>query len=195
MYLDAKAAIKNGVIHATAGDLQSAGVDTSKDFFLRYYNIRDFEGVDAHNFDLETKLKCERLGMGGRLSTVPCPLMEIMIITEQNVFFVPLTIKGCVSELEILVGEVYKGGKDNDLSLFGTDVYEWQTLHIKSENKNVSILLNSVVAHELSFKEDFGKIKGILYTFTGPGSVDFLRMKNTKGETVYEDDFEMKLPL
>ena len=121
----------------------------------------------------------------GHTGTVACPLMEVMIITEQNIFFIPVTTKGCIGELDLSVGEVYKSGKDNDLSAFGTDVYTWQSLRIRNENKKVSIMLNDSVIHELQYQNDFGKIKGIIYTFTGPGSVDFLRFKNVKGELVY----------
>ena len=113
-----------------------------------------------------------------------------MIVTEQNIFFIPVTTKGCIGELDLSVGEVYKSGKDNDLSAFGTDVYTWQQLRIKNENKNVSIMLNDSIIHELQYQNDFGRIKGIIYTFTGPGSVDFLRFKNVKGEMVYADEFE-----
>lgn len=190
MYLDAKSIRANGIMRTTSEILHKANVDVNKDFYLRYYNIRDFDGITSANFDLETRIKCDRLSFDGRTATVACPLMEIMLITEENVFFIPLTSKGCVSELDLLVGEVYKGGKDNDLSSLGTDVYTWQSLQVKNENKNVTIFLNGSSVHEMQYKKDFGKIKGIIYTFTGSGSVDFLRFKNREGTVVYEDEFE-----
>jgi hypothetical protein len=190
MYLDPLTIKKDGFLQATSDDLYKASVDVTQDFYLRYYNIRDFDGVDAANFDLETRMKCDKLEVNGRSNSVACPTMEIMIITEQNVFFIPLTTKGCVSELDLSLGEVYKGGKDNDLSTLGTEVYDWQNLRIKSENKKVQILLNGTIVHELGYKNDFGKIKGLIYTFTGPGSMDFVKMRNVKGEMMYSDDFE-----
>ena len=51
-------------------------------------------------------------------------------------------------------------------------------------------MLNDSLIHELQYSNDFGSIKGIIYTFNGPGSVDFLRLKNVKGEMVYADEFE-----
>lgn len=189
MYPDPKAIFSNGTINTTNEILHQANVDLSKDFYLRYYNIRDFEGITSDNFDLETKLKCDKLSFDGRISTAACPLMQIMLVTEENVFFIPVTTKGCVSELDLSIGDVFKDGKDNDLSSLGTDVYEWQTLRIKSENKKATIFLNNSVVHELQYKNDFGDIKGIIYTFTGPGSVDFLRFKDLEGKVVYEDEF------
>ncbi len=190
MYLDAKSIRSGGIIRITTDILHRANVDMSKDFFLRYYNIRDFEGITSDNFDLETKLKCDRLTFDGRSSTIPCPYMEIMLITEQNVFFIPVTSMGCVSELELLIGEVYKDGKDHDLSAFGTDPFEWQTLRIKNENRHTTIFLNGSLAHELQYNNHFGKVKGIIYTFTGPGSVEYLRFKDRDGKLVYGDEFE-----
>jgi hypothetical protein len=190
MYLEAKAIKADGIIRTTHEILHQANVDMSKDFLLRYYNIRDFEGITSDNFDLETRLKCNSLVFDGRISAPLCPLMEIMLITEENVFFIPVTSKGCVGELELLVGEIFKGGNENDLSAFGTDPYEWQDLRIITENKKTKIFLNHTLVHELEFKNDFGKIKGIIYSFAGPGSVDFLRFKNLAGETVYQDEFE-----
>jgi hypothetical protein len=190
MSLDAKAIKGNGIIQATNETLYKANVDLTKDFYLRYYNIRDFDSVTSNDFDLETRVKCDELIFEGRTSSTQCPGIELMIITEQNVFFVPLTSKGCVSELDLLFGNIYKDGKDHDLSAFGTEVYEWQTLGIRNENKNVTISLNGSPIHQLQYQEDFGKLKGLIYTFTGPGSVDYLRLRNLKGELAYGDEFD-----
>ena len=105
-------------------------------------------------------------------------------------FFIPLTSKGCVGELDFLFGNVYKSGKDNDLSVFGTDVYEWQTLRIRNDHRSVTIFLNGSPVHELQYEVGFGKIKGFIYTFTGPGSVDYLRLRNLQGELTYADEFD-----
>ena len=190
MSLDANAIKGNGIIHSPTEVLYKANVDLSKDFLLRYYNIRDFDGVTSDNFDLETRVKCDKLSFEGRTSTTSCPQAELMIITEQDVFFIPLTSKGCVGELDFLFGNVYKSGKDNDLSVFGTDVYEWQTLRIRNDHRSVTIFLNGSPVHKLQYEVGFGKIKGFIYTFTGPQSVDYLRLRNLQGELTYADEFD-----
>lgn len=190
IYLNPSNIVSEGKLQLTQKALSSANIDVSKDFFLRYYNIRDFDGITSDNFDLETRLKCDRLLKAGGPRSVACPLMEIMLITEENVFFIPLTTKGCVSELDLLIGETYKSGKDNDLSAFGVDVFDWQTLRLKVENKNATIYLNNTAIHSLKFNDDFGNLKGIIYTFTGIGSVDFLHVRDVNGELVYGDEFE-----
>ncbi len=187
-YLDAHAIRSGGQLKVDEHILQNATVDTGKEFYLRYYNVRDFDGVTSNNFDLETRLRCEKL-TDARMPPVPCPQMELMLITEENVFFVPITTKGCISELELLVGEVYKGGKDYDLSTLGTDPYSWQTLRIKNQNKHTTIFLNGTAVHELEYTKDFGEIKGMIFTFTGPGAIDYVTVRNIEGQLVYEDEF------
>ena len=188
-YLDAEAIRSEGVLKVDRNILEKATVDVSKDFFMRYYNVRDFDEVTSNNFDLETRLRCVKLS-GAVTPAIPCPQMELMLITEENVFFIPLTTKGCISELELLIGDVYKGGKDNNLSALGTDPYLWQTLRVKNENKHTSIFLNGSPVHELEYTKDFGDIKGMIFTFTGPGAIDFVRIKNMQGKIVYADEFD-----
>ena len=187
-YLDVNAVRSGGMLRIDNDILQKAGIDVGKEFFLRYYNVRDFDKITSNNFDLETRLRCEKTS-GVVTPPLLCPQMELMLITEENVFFVPITTKGCISELELLIGDVYKGGKDNDLSALGTDPYLWQTLRIKNENKHATIFLNGEPVHEVEYTKDFGDIKGMIFTFTGPGAIDYVTVKNIEGQLVYQDEF------
>jgi hypothetical protein len=46
-----------------------------------------------------------------------------------------------------------------------------------------------------TFKEDFGNIKGLFYLFDGTGSLDYVRMDDVNGKTIFEDDFISKTPV
>lgn len=189
IYLDAERIISNGVMRATDHLLHRANVNMDQEFSVRYYNIRDFDHITSSNFDLETRIKCDSLVFEGRLNAVPCPNAEVMLVTEEGVFFVPLTTRGCVSELSLLIGDQYRSGKDSDLSALGTSPFEWQTLRINNENKEATIYLNNKEAIRLSYAKEFGAIKGIIFTFSGPGSVDYVRVKTPTGETSYAEEF------
>jgi len=89
-----------------------------------------------------------------------------------------------------LIGDVYKDGEENDLSALGTDPYEWQTLRIMNEDKHTTIFLNGSPVHELAYTKDFGDVKGMIFTFTGPGAVDYVRMRDLQGKMVYGDEFD-----
>ncbi|MBL0743158.1 hypothetical protein [Chryseolinea lacunae] len=184
VYLDRKTMITAGAMAATEAQLKAANVDTQKEFFLRYYNSRDFEGVTSDAFDLETRVR------GDSLMTQVCPLIELMMVCEEGIFFVPLTTKGCVSNLALQLGEVYQNGRDTNLSALGVPLHEWQTLRIRNENHEVTILLNGQPMHQLSYRNNFGKMVGFIYTFNVPGAVDFIRLRNGEGKVVYADEFD-----
>jgi hypothetical protein len=192
LYLDKEKLVGNGVMQVTTSMLKTANVDLSKDIWVRLFNIRDFGNIDSDNFEIETSLKCDL--PADSLGTVACPLMELTIVTEEDVFYVPLTAKGCVSELQLQMGDNHQRGLDTNLSALGTNVYEWQNLRIVTKAKKSVIYLGQEPVHELSFTKNFGKIVGLIYTFSGPGSVDFIRIKNKANEIVYEDEFETPLP-
>ena len=189
VYLDGEGIISNGAMRATDHLLHRANVRMDQEFSVRYYNIRDFDYVNSSNFDLETRIKCDSLIFEGRLNTVPCPNAEVMLVTEEGVFFVPLTTRGCVSELSLLLGDEYRSGKDCDLSPLGVSPFQWQTLRIKNENKEATIYLNGEAVMQLKYTKEFGEIKGIIFTFSGPGSVDYVRMKSPEGVVSYEEEF------
>ena len=185
LYLDRSRLKRDGLLQTTQEDLKAAGVDVQKNFMYRYYNSRDFENVTSNNFVLETRMRSDSL-----LSQA-CPNAEIMIVCEEGICFVPITIKGCVSNLGVGMGEVYKGGNDHDLSALGTDLLKaWQTLRIENHNRNATIFLNDVAVEHIKYEHDFGKIEVLIFTFNTPGAVDFVRLKNETGTVVYADEFD-----
>ena len=167
----------------TEEELQKQRLDLSKDFYLRYYNIRDFDSISSSNFEIETRLKCDSL------RNIGCPEIELGLVMEEGMFWIPVTTKGCVGNLALSIGEVFKSGKDTNLSGFGTDVYQWQTLKVVNRNRNVAISLNNNLIQQIKYENDFGKIKGMLLTFTGTGSVDYFRIGPPDGNPVYREDF------
>jgi hypothetical protein len=182
--MDPKAFTGNGILYGSTDVLKSASVDVNKNYDLSYYNIRDFDGVTSDNFSIETRIKNDST------NHAPCSFSELTILTEEHIFYVPLTTKGCVSELQIKLGELYISGRDTDLSSLGCNVFEWQTLRIDNHNKNVTVYLNDKPVHQVRYKKDFGKIVGITLAFNGPGAIDYLGIRNTAGQLVYSDEFE-----
>jgi hypothetical protein len=42
----------------------------------------------------------------------------------------------------------------------------------------------------ITFKNDFGKVMGVNYSFTGARAINYVKLKNGKGKLVYEDEFD-----
>ena len=155
-------------------DLIDAGVDPDREFLLRYYNVKDFNGLSTSNFRLETRFKCDSV------LTKVCPRFRVMLIGEANVFYVPVIEKGCEGDLNILVGEQYLSSRSSDLSSFGADMYSWNTLKWEVEDKKVQISLNENPIMDFEFFEDFGEIKGIIYTFNTIGSIEYTSLEDSR---------------
>jgi hypothetical protein len=62
-------------------------------------------------------------------------------------------------------------------------------VRIKNQNKKETIVLNGRKIYELKYRKDFGDIKGLIFTFSSAGSVDFVRLKNNDGLTAYQEEF------
>jgi hypothetical protein len=183
-YLETKNMFQDGIMHAGQKSFEAADVDASKRFFLRYYNVRDFDGVNSDNFSIETRFKHDSTG------NALCPLAELTILTEEHIYFVPITSMGCVGELQMKLGEVYMNSRDNNLSGLGTNIYEWQKLRIENRDRSAAVFLNDKQAIQIRYHRDFGKIVGLIFTFNGQGSVDYISMKDLNGKIVYSDDFD-----
>jgi hypothetical protein len=63
-------------------------------------------------------------------------------------------------------------------------------LQIKVLHKQATIYLDEKPVYTITFKDDFGKIMGLNYSFTGTGAIDYVQLKNGDGNLVYENGFD-----
>lgn len=173
-----------GNLHVTLADLEAANVDVNRDYLLSYYNVREFENTNSSNFTLETQIACDSN------NSVPCPAFELVVICEVHIFYIRIMGKGCERNAGVKMGEVIQDGIDHDLSAFGTDLYRTQDIKIRIINKQAEIFLGGNLVHTVNFKNDFGKVMGITYTFLGTGSVDYVKLTNGDDKVVLEEDFD-----
>lgn len=184
VYIKMKSPVSKGALHITANDLRSSNVSVDKDFILSYFNVRDFENTSSDNFSLDTRVMCDSN------VALACPGFMLTIICEENIFYVSMSGKGCERHIEIKIGEVSHDFMNSDLSAFGRDLYAWQHLRIEVANKKATIFLDEQPVHIITFKNNFGKVEGLVYNFTGTGAIDYVRLKNGNNRLVYEDEFD-----
>lgn len=171
LYLPQKEILQDGVLSLQPESLEKLGVDLKRDFYVRYYQVKDFGGARLSDFRLQTKMRVDSL-----VNTV-CPLMEIMLITEGDISYLQFTPKGCVANLEMKIGEQYRSSADADLSAFGTDVYGWQEIALEIKQKQAVVQLNDQEIYRIAYEQDFGKIVGIILTYKGAGAMEYLELK------------------
>jgi len=184
VYIKKSNPLNTGILHITPDDLHSSNIDMSRSFMVSYFNVHDFENTYSDNFSLETRIICDSSNM------VPCPAFELTIICEGHIFYLDLATKGCERNIGIKMGEVRRDGASSDLSMFGRDLYKWQRLQIRVVQKKATIYLDGQPFYTISFKDNFGRIEGLNFNFTGTGAVDYVKLTNGQGRLVYQDDFD-----
>ena len=175
--------IEGGQLHLKKSLLEKRHVDFVKSFFSRISNSQEFN-VSSDNFSIVTRMKLDSM------QNSLCPWINQIIVTEKHIFMVTLHKKGCERYAYYKLGEIERNGGNHDLSALGCNVFEWQEIGIRVKEKNAEISINSKVIFHEKFKEDFGKIVGLIYIFDRTGSIDYAKLSGPDGQTVFEDDFE-----
>ena len=100
-----------------------------------------------------------------------CQTVKIVILGTEGAMIIPFSIPGCISELGLLLNDVYKSGKEHDLSAFGADFSDFRTVKIVIEEKKVKIHLDDREIYADQYHKSIGNIVGLRYRFLGAGEV------------------------
>lgn len=165
--------------------LQSKGIDTNKDFQLAFYYVKDF-GLSGNDFQLNTSFSMKPV------EAFSCPSFNMHVQGVDGYYWIRIAQQGCESELELQFGDRFHDGKNEDLSMFGTPMYQWHDVTVSTANKEVSIQLDGENIFSSSYRESIGQIMEISYFFYGIGAIDGVDLKNGDGVSVFVDDFEMQ---
>ncbi|WP_299532738.1 hypothetical protein [Ulvibacterium sp.] len=162
--------------------LAQKGIDLNKKMQLAFYYVTDF-GLDGDNFEHSIRFKMEPL------EAIDCPIFNLHVQGMDGFYWIMFGNKGCESELGTQLGDVMHNGKNEDLSMFGTSVYEWQKVDVLTENKKVILKLNGTSIFSSNYDQSIGPIMEISYFFNGIGMIDDVLLKNANGATTFSDDF------
>jgi hypothetical protein len=185
VYFSKEEVIKDGALRIPASLLESRNIPLQpKVPEVRYYNIRDMNGLRNDNFIFETELKSEY-----NQGTAICQHVFVTIHCEKTAIMIPLGIPGCVAEMGLMVVDKGVSAQEADLSAFGCNMNEWVKLRCEARNKQVQIWVNGRKAYSTTFKEEANKIVGVSYRFMGTGAVNAVRFARPNGEAVLEDTF------
>jgi len=115
--------------------------------------------------------------------------MQLTVVTERHIFWVNMQQRGCERYASYKIGEIIREGATTDLSALGVNGYAWQELGITVAERQAEITLNGRTLYRETFHDDFGDIMGLLYIFTGTGSLDQVTLTGPGGDAVFEEDF------
>jgi hypothetical protein len=176
IYLSEKAIQKDGFWGICTDNLLRNKVDLSKELlWTSFFNVSKQKRFSTQNFEMEAIVRNTFQGKGGA-----CKQTKIVLFCTNGVIALPLSIKGCVGELEMFIGEERISGKTNNLSAFGINsdsCDEWITVKCQIKNQRINIQINDKVAYESNLKQDLGQIVGSRISFLGTGDVRKFEMR------------------
>ena len=149
--------------------------------WLTYHLVKPFGDLQSDNFTLESSIK-NIFAEGPAV----CKTAKIFVLCSKGAFIIPLTIPGCISDINLKANDHYFAGISNDLSSFSADLSEWANVKVEVKNRVMKIFLNEKLIRQETYKEDAGEVVGLRFSFLGAGAVKNLRLMNGK-ETVYKD--------
>lgn len=151
----------------------------------RYRYIGELKGLQSNNFVLETRLRHTY-----RTGSAACQQTQLMIHGKGEMFFIPLSAKGCISDLFLGLAGHQVDGRNTNLSAFGVDFSNWVELRCEVIQNRAHIWINGRLAYQTTIPSSPVDLVGITYEFTGTGSVDYCRFRRPDGSTVFFDGFD-----
>lgn len=150
---------------------------------VSFYNVKDFGDIHTDNFRFEARVRNDYQEGSGA-----CQFSQIVLLTEGNVIVIPLSIKGCVSDIGLYFNNKGIDGKTADLSAFGCDLSQWVNVRCEVKNQKGQIYINETLAYESPWDSN-EKIVGMIFRFQGAGSIDHVKLATANNENIFEDSF------
>ena len=140
-----------------------------------FHLVDDFDNLSGDNFTMESSIRNVYHD-----KWAVCQSTKIVILGTEGAFIIPFSIPGCVSDIGLMLNDVYRSGKKHDLSAFGFDFSNFRTVKIKVEQKEVEIFVDGHKIHTSSYNESIGRLIGVRYRFLGAGEIKDLTIKNDR---------------
>lgn len=136
------------------------------------YNVGNFAPVPLKNFSFSVQVKNDF-----HEGAAACQFINIMLFTDNSPVIIPLSAKGCISDLALLNGRYFESGKDHDLSGFGADLSQWVKVDCRSAKDKIQYYVNDKLVYQSQLPPYEENIVGMGYTFQGTGSVKSISLK------------------
>ena len=181
IYID-KNMVETNLLYVSPVIIKKSDVDVTKDYYVSFYNVRDFGDIDCENFTLRSEIK-NNMAEGGS----SCQYSDVVLKFEHGRVLTPFCNIGCTSILNVLYGERYLKGSENDFSALGINLSNWAKIEIKAINKHVNVFVEGEKVFDLAFDTSLGKLVGLNYQFNGCGSVRNIELFDGSNNLIYSD--------
>lgn len=165
VYFSANQITKKEGIGISENDLASQKIDLHANTpMVSLYNVSKKIKVSSDNFRFQTQVK-STFNHGEAV----CQFVSITLLCENGMHSIPLSIKGCIGKIGLILGNEGHPGKTNNLSGFGVDFSDWVSVLCEVKEKHVRIFVNKTLSFEGDFKHEIGPVIGLQYSFMGTG--------------------------
>lgn len=147
---------------------------------IKYFNVGNFEPAALSDFSFLTEIKNEYSE-----GAAACQLTYISLLTDDAPIVIPLSAKGCVSDLYLMSVDDYLSGKKADLSALGVDFSDWVRVSCTASGGKIRYSVNGRQAFEFPVPNRPIKILGVAFGFRGTGSVRNISLQSG-GKPVFE---------
>ena len=146
---------------------------------VRFSNVGNFDPVPVSSISFSAEIKNKfREGSGA------CQMSSIVLITDGNPIIIPLSVKGCASDLGLLSVDQFVSGKRADLSGFTANLATWATISCKSDSGKIHYYVNDKLAYECPLPKKPVQVLGLSFAFSGTGAVKNITLLNN-GKQVF----------
>ncbi|WP_024770128.1 hypothetical protein [Aquimarina macrocephali] len=153
-----------------------------------FHLVKDFGDVSGDNIRIKTSVRNLY-----REKWAVCQKLRIVILGTNGALIVPFSIPGCVSDINVMLNDVYLRGKEHDLSAFGVDFSDFRAIDINIKEKKVAVFIDDKEIYSRQYNKSIGKFVGIRYRFLGAGEVSYLNITEDPDEkTIINHDFNVK---
>lgn len=146
---------------------------------IKYFNVGNFDPVALNGFSFSTEIKNEYSEGAGA-----CQLTYISLLTDDTPILIPLSARGCVSDLNLMSVDDFLSGKKADLSALGVDFSDWVRVSCEASGGKIRYKINDRQAFEFAVPNRPIRIVGIAFGFRGTGSLRKVRL-DSDGKSVF----------
>lgn len=97
--------------------------------------------------------------------------------------------KGCANHNNIFLPGNYQLGRDNDLSQMELPANEWLKFSVKTSHKKAEFFINGRLNRSVIYPKKGGLLKALSLQFNTRARIDYIYLKNLKGEWIEKEDF------
>lgn len=177
---------RNGKLHVPKKTIDSLlQINEYEQSWLFYINSDTFN-IDCSNLILETRIRSQSKA---EIET-GCHFGEINLITDNGAIMARFCDPGCHKWIKLQAGKEFLNGEYQDLSMFTNDMHQWVDIKVENVGQVARYYKNDSLIYEIPYQEPLGDLKVIEFDFTVSGEVDFIKLTNSRGNVLYEDDFK-----